>query len=135
FTDIEYGALFTPSFSIHDTLHAKMIEYNGRLHTYCQTTKLYSGTPLTATLPTFQYGNIVYHKKDFIGGKELLFTTTLRVGSTEVEVKAPPCNYYYYDPNLPRNGYNFIIPIDNFISYPDHRAESINVYITKGNEW
>lgn len=137
FKDIEYNTLYTPSFSIHDTLHEKMIEYNGRLHTFCQTTRFYNGVPLTASTSTFKYGNTIYNKTELPAGYALQFTTIINLGTSTTEIKAPRCtHYYYHDFNqIPiREGANHIIPINNFVSYPDHRAESINIYLTQGGE-
>lgn len=135
FKDIEHNTIYTPSFSIHNTLHRKMMEYNGRLHTFHQTTKFYNSTPLIIDTPTYKYGNNIYNKTTLPNGYTLQFTTIVNTGSSTIEVSAPPCTHYYYhnfDQPPTRDSISHIIPIDNFVSYPDHRAQTINIYLTYG---
>ena len=128
FDNIEHGIVFEPTFTVHNTIHRGMLEYNSRLHSFNHTTTLYNGS------------NILYNRATYSGdakvalpaGYTLHIETTLRINDRILTVKCDDINHYYeFIAIRPEGNYSYIA-IDNFVSYPDYRAEKLTVYLSKG---
>lgn len=129
FEYIEHGAVFEPTFTVHNTVHKNIFEYNGRMHSSNQTTTLYNGANILHSKESHSYGN----KTNLPSGYTIYAETTLRIDDKIMNVKCDDIGYYYWHEAVrPSGNYNCII-IDNMISYPDHRAEKITIYLAKGN--
>ena len=127
FEYIEHGAVFEPTFTVHDKIHRNIFEYNGRLHSFNQTTTIYNGVNLLYTEALS--GNS--QRTPLPDGYTIHIETTLRIDDRIITVKSEDIKFYYrFLAVRPVGNYNFIA-FDNFISYPDHRAEVISIYLVK----
>ncbi|MFI3314757.1 MAG: hypothetical protein R3Y04_03735, partial [Rikenellaceae bacterium] len=134
FSDIEYNSIYSGSFSAHTTRHANMFEYNGRLHTFNQTLSFHPGHLPIKNGSSYKVGEITYNKVSLPTACSINFFIEISTDDSTIEVLTTTEDYIYCDGSTVNDGVNFGLPIDNFISYQDYRAEKINIYYEKYNE-
>ncbi|MFI3321105.1 MAG: hypothetical protein R3Y50_01110 [Rikenellaceae bacterium] len=131
---MEFNDVYEASFSVHNTIHGSMMEYNSRLHTFNQQTELYKGVALSNDCDNMSDFTKRYYYMSLTPPYKIEYCVEIKIDENSYEVSSGEVDYCHIAGDSAALVDEFYIIVDNFLSYPDYRAEKINIYYNNSSD-
>lgn len=133
FKNIVHNELYSPTFSVHQTVSVGKYEYNNRLHRYNLQTRLYCGNTLLCTARSMQIRGVTYNRYEPSGIK-LLTAVAIDCDDSQHTVihEQQAVLYFSNDAIAPGAVTDRYLVFPNMLAYPDSRAVSISFILSNG---
>ncbi len=127
FDMIEHSPLYDAAFSVHETVHKEIFEFNNRVHSFNQDITLYENVG--------DYFSDDTHVPDSLvalpDGVSLYFETMLRIDDSLVAVQSKEIEHCYQNISATSADSSLKLYMPAFVSYQDSRAETTTLYMAK----